>query len=516
MTYSFNLVEQKWIPCVHFDGHLEEFSLREALAHAHELRGIQGDSPLETAALYRLLLAVLHSALRGPGNRAEWGTLWAKAHWEPSLVNGYLDQWREHFDLFHPERPFYQVEDDRAKAKSVITLVTDMASGNNAAFFDHHTEDVGVSLSSPKAARTLIAAHTFGLAGLFLPGATFTDAPWGRGIIFFVEGDNLFATLALNLLAYPDEKKNNMSSSKTDRPAWEKDDPHQPVRQIPDGYLDYLTWQNRRVLLIPEGEENTPVVRQMTMAPGLRLEATILDPMKLYRTGKEEGYYSTRFSEDRALWRDSASLFGLKSARGYFPPQTFYWLAHLVDEGAIPHAQKYRFMALGMANDQAKVEFFQQEHSLLPLEYLEDADLVENLAVALDLAEKTRFALKIASQWLALLVISPKSDGKKWQEVDRISKDQAEKLMTHWNVERFYWQQLDIPFQYFLEALPRNLEAFNDWKNIVKTAAWKSLEQAINFAGTDTATLKAEVRAKNILGYSLKELFPETEKEVSV
>ena len=517
MTYSFNLIEQLWIPCVHFDGRVEEFSLREALTRAHELRGIQGDSPLETAALYRLLLAVLHSALRGPGNRAEWGKLWAKAQWEPDLVNDYLDKWHERFDLFHPERPFYQVADDRAKAKSVITLVTDMASGNNAAFFDHHTEDVGVSLSSAKAARTLIAAHNFGLAGLFLPGATFTDAPWGRGIIFFVEGDNLFTTLALNLLAYPDEKKNNMASSKADQPAWEKDNPHQPVRHIPAGYLDYLTWQNRRILLTPEGEENAPIVRQMTMAPGLRLDATILDPMKLYRAGKkEEGYYSTRFSEDRALWRDSASLFGLKSVRGYFPPQTFYWLAYLVDEDAIPKAQKHRFMALGMANDQAKVEFFQQEHSPLPLEYLNDVDLVETLAVALELTERTRFALKIASQWLALLVISPKSDGKKWQEVDRISKDQAEKLMTHWNVERFYWQQLDIPFQRLLEALPENPAALNTWMETVKTAAWKSLEQAVNFAGTDTSALKAEVRAKSILGYSLKELFPEPQKEATV
>ncbi len=515
MTYSFNLIEQKWIACVHFDGRVEEFSLHEALARAHELRSIQGDSPLETAALYRLLLAVLHSALRGPGNRAEWGKLWAKGQWEPGLINDYLDKWRERFDLFHPERPFYQMADNRAKAKSVITLVIDMASGNNAAFFDHHTEDVGVSLSAAKAARTLITAHNFGLAGLFLPGATFTDAPWGRGIIFFVEGDNLFATLALNLLAYPDEKKNNMSSSKTDRPAWEKDDPHQPVRHIPEGYLDYLTWQNRRVLLTPEGEESAPVVRQMTMAPGLRLDATILDPMKLYRAGKEEGYYSTRFSEDRALWRDSASLFGLKSTRGYFPPQTFYWLAYLVEEGAVPKAQKHRFMALGMANDQAKVEFFQQEHSPLPLEYLNDADLVETLATALDLAEKTRFALKIASQWLALLVISPKSDGKKWQEVDRISKDQAEKLIMHWNVERFYWQKLEISFQRFLEDLPEHPEAFDTWKETIQRAAWDALEQAASAAGTDALALKAAVRARGTLVYSLKELFPESEKEVT-
>ncbi len=515
MSYSFNLVDRKWIPCIRSDGCMEELSMRETLTQAHKLRGIQGDSPLETAALHRLLLAVLHSALRGPRNRAEWAELWAKRRWEPELVNVYLDKWRYRFDLFDTIRPFYQVADERAKVKSVITLAMDMVSGNNAVLFDHHTEDVGVSLSSAKAARTLIIAHSFGLAGLWMPGVTFTDAPWGRGIIFLVEGDDLFKTLALNLLSYPDEKRNNMASSRADQPAWEKDDPYQPVRQIPEGYLDYLTWQNRRALLTPEGDESAPEVRLMTMAPGLRLDSSILDPMKLYRAGKEEGYYSTRFTEDRALWRDSASLFGLKSTRGNFPPKTFYWLADLTGEGAIPQQQKYRFMALGMANEQAKVEFFRQEHFPLPLKYLEQEELVESLASALDLAENTRFALKKAGQWLALLVVSPKADGKKWQKVDRISKDQAEKLMTHWNVERFYWQQLGIPFQRFLEDLPQHSEAFDAWKEIVRRAAWDALEQATNFAGTDAVALKAAVRARGNLGYSLKELFPEPEKEVT-
>jgi len=516
MTYSFNLVDQKWIPCVHPDERVEEFSLRKVLTQAHELRGIQGDSPLETAALYRLLLAILHSALRGPRDRSEWADLWAKSLWEPELVDGYLGKWSGCFDLFDPIKPFYQVGDERAKLKSVITLAIDMVSGNNAVLFDHHTEEVGVSLSAAKAARTLIVSHYFGLAGLWMPGITFTDAPWGRGIIFFVEGDNLFKTLALNMLSYPNEKRNNMSSSRADKPAWEKEDPHQPVRQIPEGYLDYMTWQSRRVLLFPEGNESSPVVRSMTLAPGLRLDSSILDPMKLYRAGKEEGYISTRFSEDRALWRDSASLFGLKGTRGNSPPKTFYWLADLAADNAIPKQQKYRFMALGMANYQAKVEFFKQEHLPLPLEYLEQDDLIEKLANALDLTEKTRFALKIASQWMALLVVSPKSDGRKWQEVNRISKDQAQKLTLHWNTERFYWQKLEIPFLHFLEDLPDHPGAFTAWNKTVRSAAWDALEQAANFAGTDATALKAAVRARGILGYSLKELFPESKEEVTV
>jgi CRISPR system Cascade subunit CasA len=510
MTYSFNLIDQKWIPCVDFDGRVEELSLIETLAKARHLRSIHGDSPLETAALYRLMLAVLHSALRGPKSKSEWVDFWERDHWELEGVKSYLNKWYDHFDLFHPKKPFYQARDERAKSKSVITLVMDMASGNNAALFDHHTESEGVSLSSAKAARTLVVSQTFGLAGLFLPGATFTDAPWGRGALFFLEGEHLYQTLVLNLLPYPDDDVRPTHAS--DKPSWEQDDPYAPDRQIPHGYLDYLTWQSRRILLTPEGEETHPVVRSMTMAPGLRLDASILDPMKAYRQNeKKDLWLSIRFVEERAMWRDSGSFMGLKTIHGR-PPQPLSWLPARLDE---VENHKFRLMALGMANDQAKVEFFREDHLPLRLEYLNDEDLMSNLRNALDLAEKTRFCLKIAIQWMALLIISPKSDGKKWQEVDRNSKDQAEKLTVHWNSDRFYWRQLEIPFLHFLEELPDHPEALHTWKEVIRQTAWSTLELTANLAGTDAPALKAAVRARDRLGYLLKELFSENGEEAT-
>ena len=514
MSYSFNLIDESWIPCILSDGGRETLSLRATLLRARELRGIQGESPLETAALYRLLLAVLHSALRGPRTNAGWLSCWKRDHWEPELVNQYLERWSDRFDLFHPHKPFFQAVDARAKPKSVITLVMDMASGNNAALFDHHTEETGAALSPAQAARSLLVMQNFGLAGLWLNGVTFTDSPWSRGIIFLLEGDNLFQTLALNLLPYPDEDVRPSRAS--DAPAWEKEDPYQPARQIPEGYLDYLTWQSRRIQLIPEGDDRLPVVRRMTMAPGLRLDGAILDPMKNYRKNVEkEIWQSTRFLEDRSLWRDSASFLSLKSETGR-APQSFSWLLDRLD-GA--EEQKFRYMALGMANDQAKVEFFREEHLPLRVEYLSNEDLISNLRNALDLAEKARSALKVASQWMALLVISPKSDGMKRQEISKISKGQADQLAKQWSPDRFYWQRLEIPFLRLLENLPERPEALGEWKEIVFRAAWAALEQAASYAGTDASALKASVRARSKLGQELKALFPDrnlTEDEVPV
>jgi len=514
MTYSFNLVDRKWIPCVRQDGRVALYSLRETLLQADSLSGLHGDSPLETGALYRLLLAVLHSALRGPGGQKEWSRLWVKDCWEPALINGYLERWFDRFDLFDPQRPFYQAADERVKEKSIISLVMDMASGNNGVLFDHHTELEGTALTADKAARTLLVAQTFGLAGLSGLEQKFTDGVWGRGIIFLVEGENLFQSLALNLLRYPDEKV--FQTGENDLPAWESDDPFLPARQVPLGYLDYLTWQNRRVLLFPQDSPSAPCVRSMTVAPGLRLDGSILDPLKLYRAGKKEGYICTRFSEDRLLWRDSASLFSLRGNRGYFPPKTFQWLADLVSVGMIPKQQPYRFLGLGMANDQARVDFFQEQHLPLPLSYLENDELVEQLASALDLAEQVAYAQRISSQLLALLVASPGSDDKQWNEVDRTSKGTAVNLAGHWNGERFFWQQLEVPFLNFLSDLPNQPGALKTWQETVRRVAWDALELAAAAAGTDAAALKAAVRARARLGYLLKELFREPKKEVTV
>ena len=60
MSVSFDLLKRAWVPCIRADGTLDELSLRDALVRAHELRALHGESPLVVAALYRLLLAVLH------------------------------------------------------------------------------------------------------------------------------------------------------------------------------------------------------------------------------------------------------------------------------------------------------------------------------------------------------------------------------------------------------------------------------------------------------------------------
>ena len=79
----------------------------------------------------------------------------------------------------------------------------------------------------------------------------------------------MFETLMLNMIRYPTDD-DVMPHNPDDCPAWEVDDPFTPDRSIPRGYLDYLTWQNRRILLMPVHTPTGTIVQQMTVAPGMR------------------------------------------------------------------------------------------------------------------------------------------------------------------------------------------------------------------------------------------------------
>ena len=89
MTASFDLISQPWIPCVRRDGTTAEFGLRDVLVQAHALRELGGESPLVTAALHRLLLAILHRVF-GPDGYDAWYALAGGTLRHPAALDGTL------------------------------------------------------------------------------------------------------------------------------------------------------------------------------------------------------------------------------------------------------------------------------------------------------------------------------------------------------------------------------------------------------------------------------------------
>ena len=504
MNYTFNLLESPWILCTHSDGTPLELNLRDALVRSHQLSEIHGESPLVTVALHRLLLAVLHRVFDGPRDWREWNRLWKAERWDEQRLDAYLRKYDHCFNLFDPDRPFYQSADERIpEPASINRLIHEMAHGSNATLFDHHLEEENPALLPGEAARALLAIQSFGLGGFGMGRLSHTDAPCTGGILFLVLGQNLFETLALNLLRYPDEKLPGQAKE-NDRPFWEMDDPFTTERSVPLGYLDYLTWQNRRILFFPESTADGLVVRGMTEAPALRLKKGILEPMMHYADKGRGGLRSLSFREGRALWRDSAALFRLRT-KGYRPPLVFDWLAELVDEDCLKIHQTRRYMALGMSKSRAKVNFYRSEHMPLPLEYLQKQALVERLDEALKMAESISSQLWGAARTLATFILSPEADTEGVRQPVREDLDQ---LMGQWAIGRYYWAQLETPFQETMNAMPKDpIAALNDWQEMLRKAAWDAFDRVADNVNHDPHKLKAVVRARGQLGAGLKKIF---------
>lgn len=518
-NFSFNLVDEAWIPCLDGDGQPVELNLREVFAQAHRLTGVVGDSPPVTVALHRLLLAILHRVF-GPEDEEAWVALWEAKQWDMEAINTYLDDWRHRFDLFDAKYPFYQAADKRVKPKSVISLNHDRASGNNPTLFDHHNEEGGESLSPAQAARSLVAAQAFGLAGLSGIKEKFTDGTCAGGTVYLIQGNSLRSTQLLNMIQYPPRNDHFQIHSSLDIPAWEMNeslnltDPSKSERSEPLGYLDYLTWQNRRVLFFPEVVDKGVIVRTMTLGPGLRYNPSTLDPMKNYRRDDKLGFIAISFNENRVFWRDSATLFAFSDRidGATYPPRNLKWLNYLITEmGVSEKKDTYRTNAIGMSKKQAKVFFFRQEQLPMPLAYLADANLVTTLHNALQKTGGIAFDLVQTARLMGMYqqVANVEENGwqKQWGSLNPNAKSAINDWVAHTGMERAYWSALDIPFQAFIVDLAADQEqALIGWFAQLKSAATAAFEQAAACVGSDGRSFKAVVRGRSYLEYRLNEV----------
>ena len=165
---TFDLVERPWI-MVHrrADGRVEEVSIREAFARAGEFRTLLGEVPTQTFALVRMLLAILHRAVDGPVDPADWHALWRDRDLPMSDIDGYLDEYRDRFDLLSPEQPFYQVAELRPEKSQVFgltKLIADVPAG--APYFTTRLKRGVERISFAEAARWVVHCQAFDPSGI--------------------------------------------------------------------------------------------------------------------------------------------------------------------------------------------------------------------------------------------------------------------------------------------------------------------------------------------------------------
>ncbi|TAH49283.1 MAG: type I-E CRISPR-associated protein Cse1/CasA [Chloroflexota bacterium] len=542
----FNLINDGWIPVSSLSSReISSIGVKELLRKASEYQCVQGDTPLETAAIYRLLIAFVHAAYADQDKSSlsdleTWRRLWLEEQrFDGDIIDAYCNKYQSRFNLFDDARPFYQHAKLTGKVEPVSSLMGHVSSGADATLFNHNTKENSVQLSLGKAARAIVTIHAFGLAGTKGSTSQFGDAPCARGVMFFVEGDNLFETLFLNLFER-DLRSHRLKYREEDRPVWELGDAFASSPKRPYGLLDHLTWQNRRILLIePKGENEQ--IAEMIYAPGLKSSDVkaksvreVFNPFYHWnaktddsgaRDPSERSHSPIVFREGKALWRDSATLFELplEDEGRDKPPAPLTHVRILADEGVVPRHRTYRLLAIGACTESGrdKTFFYRAENLLLPLDYLDErnASLVSDLANAISLAEKVGKLLNRCAFLLAWLVTKPttpdqefEEPGKPFDEQTRIetkytaganerSKDQdaqkAYKLFSSFGVERLYWSGLETQFYRFLQDLPSEPEeAKEEWRKQLRRAARATFKQATDYAGADRRALRAVIKAQ--------------------
>jgi CRISPR system Cascade subunit CasA len=453
MPPSFNLAHEPFIPCVLHSGSVVVCGLKDALLDAHNIAEIRDESPLVTVAIHRLLLAILHRCYQGPRKPADRIAIKKNGAFDGARIKNYFAEWADRqnrFDLFHKDYPFYQRAGFSTREPSGINrLAQELSRGNNAALFDHTTDDPPPTLTPARAACLVIAEQAFAVGGGKSDTGNTTHAPLVAGAVVLAHGASLFETLWLNLTIF--SASHPFPSNPDDAPIWERpsEEPHKRPT-LPSGYLDYLTWQSRTLRLVPEESDGKLAVSRVNYAQGRKFAPErFFDPMVAYfRRKDDEPWLPVRFNEFRDLWRDSAALYQVSEThqKGDRAPTCLHTLSASELREVLPRYIRCELSVFGLCTDKAKVNFWRHESLPLPLAYLDKPDLVETLKRALGIAEIVAGALR-KSAWVT---VANWMSGNPDAAPD---KERVGALVDSFGPSRLYWSRLDRPFRNLLIAI---------------------------------------------------------------
>ncbi len=370
----FVLIDEPWIPVLDTAGQCREVSLRGLFEQAGDIRMIACELPTQTFAILRLALAILHRSTGGPHGEASWQALWRASRLPVDDLTDYLVEFRDRFDLFHPQHPFYQVADLQAEKEGTYGLERLIADVPNGMPFLTARAGTGMeSISAAEAARWLVHCQAFDPAGIKTGAVGDPRVKKGKGYSIgvgslgslggiYLDGATLRETLLFNLVPIG---ANWQRADDRDLPVWERD-PHTAAEESditrgPYGVLSLYTWQSRRIRLFGDAGGVTGAMIAIGDRFGWQ-DRQLLEPMSVWgrsapreREQKRIPIYLPRpHDHTRALWRGLQTLLpppapstGEPSQR--LSPMVLQWLARLTLDGVVDQDFQVRPRAVSVA-----------------------------------------------------------------------------------------------------------------------------------------------------------------------
>jgi len=367
---TFNLLDEPWIRVRTVEGRLEQLSLLEVLATAHQLRALAGEIPTQDAAILRLLEAALLGVVRGTAKVdredravALWRAWWDRGRLPMEVLSRYFETHRDRFDLLHPHTPFMQVAGlttSSGKRSGLGKLIAEIPDGHQY-FTTRAGADVS-SLSLAEAARWLVHCQAFDPAGIKTGAVGDDRVKGGKGYsmgypawagnlgLLIAEGQTLFETLMLNLPV-------GLQADGLDEPVWERKPQTAAMdatHPAPTGPADLFTWPSRRILLFVHSRRVTDV----QISNGDRLgpqNQFSREPMSAWqhsanqtKTAGHDVMMPVMHRPERRLWQGLSAVLATDPATRTRRPHTLEWLHTLVQHEALPSSRIMRYRAVGL------------------------------------------------------------------------------------------------------------------------------------------------------------------------
>lgn len=298
----YDLLTERWIRATSKDGSPKEYGILDLLLNAHELLGINDDSPMIEYGIYRFLFVFLMDAYQ-PETVFDIRELLERGSFDAETIHNYVTLCENEgvtFDIFNQTNPFLQeiIEGD-VKQKSVAALNPIVPTGTSRTFFDHGLENTR-SFSKEEVARALFSTTLFPRGG-----SGYYACISGEGLVFnILMGKNLFETLVFGMVS-----KNDIHLD-YGKPYWRNKGFVPKEKRVDTTFLYGLTFPIRQVNLLEETDELTTI----HFAPGLNPSIEHWrDPYVAYVQGRDK-MFPMRAAQDQATgalksqWRNISTI----------------------------------------------------------------------------------------------------------------------------------------------------------------------------------------------------------------
>lgn len=534
---AFNLLDEPWIRVVRPDAAEAEVSLTDALLGAHAYADLAGELPTQDVAVLRLLLAVLHTVFSRvdgqgqaapltstPGALKRWGELWQLGRFPEEPLRAYLAAWHERFWLFHPERPFYQVNEAAIGTESGACKLNGeiSQSANKERLFSVRSGAQKERLSYAEAARWLL--HVNGFDDKSLKPKTgkkdgeakekrseeekiSADFGWlGKLGLITAVGRNLFETLMLNLVLLPDKKP----WPEPEQPCWELECPRTGERvqiAMPRNAAGLLTLQSRRILLQREGDAVTKY--RVLVGDQFSEEDALLEQMTVWseKLDKQKNhlcYKPKRHDTPWQMWRDFPAI--AAKNEGKIRPGVVDWIPYLrrgLKECEGLEWVTFRTVSIQYGNQDSCVDNIIQDCLTFHAELLQEIgsvgySMVESEICQIDRAAKCigtlAYELFLASGWIG----------------DSRTKQKRGKIRKNRSIEQFY-DMVDAPFRQWMASLnPKEgrdtlLMRQVEWRRMMRSMLMEMKTRMVEEAGN-----------RAFIGRKIKEINEKESKEMTL